>query len=94
MRGPVRLDQYLKTCCLIRRRSEAKRACENGIVSVGGKPAKASREVRAGDAIAIAFTDRYLDIEVLALPSGNVSKARAQEFYRVDRDEARETLDF
>lgn len=86
----MRLDQYLKTCCLVKRRSEAKRACDNGIVSIDGTVAKAAREVRPGDRISIAFTDRYLDLEVLDLPRGNVSKSQAQSFYRVERDEARE----
>tara|TARA_Y100001934_G_C11892029_1_gene558115 strand:- start:210 stop:482 length:273 start_codon:yes stop_codon:yes gene_type:complete len=90
----MRLDQYLKTCCLVKRRSEAKRACDNGIVSIAGTPAKASRDIKTGDMIAIAFTDRYLDIEVLDLPKGNVSKSQAQTYYRIERDEVRDAFDF
>ncbi|HCK10484.1 MAG: heat-shock protein Hsp15 [Gemmatimonadetes bacterium] len=90
----MRVDLYLKTICLMKRRSEAKRACDNGIVSIGGVQAKAAREVHAGDRIAIAFTDRYLDIEVLELPKGNIPKAQAREYYRVERDEERDALDF
>jgi ribosomal 50S subunit-recycling heat shock protein len=78
----------------MKRRSEAKRACDNGIVTIDNVPAKAARDVHPGNVIAIAFVDRYLDVEVLALPNGNVSKAQAQEYYRVKRDEAREPLDF
>ena len=90
----VRLDLFLKTCRLMKRRSEAKRACDNGIVSVEGTPAKAAREVKPGDIVAIAFVDRLLDIEILELPKGNVPRAQAKTFYRVERDEAREALDF
>ena len=90
----MRLDQFLKTCCLVKRRSAAQRACDNGIVAVAGSTAKASREVRIGETIAIAFTDRFLEIEVLGLPKGNVSKAQAQTYYRVERDEERNVLDF
>ena len=90
----VRLDLFLKTCRLMKRRSEAKRACDNGIVSVDGIPAKAARGVKPGDSIAIAFVDRFLTVEVLELPKGNVPKAQAQAFYRVERDEAREGLEF
>jgi ribosomal 50S subunit-recycling heat shock protein len=90
----VRLDQFLKQCCLMKRRSEAKRACDNGIVSIDNVPAKAAREVHPGNLITIAFVDRYLDVEVLGLPRGNVSKSQAQEFYRIKRDEVREPLDF
>ena len=90
----MRLDQYLKICCLVKRRSEAKRACDNGIVTVAGSVAKASREVHEGDRIAIAFTDRFFDIEVLGVPQGNVSKVQAPTYYRVERDEVRDALDF
>jgi ribosome-associated heat shock protein Hsp15 len=78
----------------MKRRSEAKRACDNGIVSIDDIPAKASREVHPGNLIAIAFVGRHLDVEVLDLPRGNVTKAQAQEYYRVKRDEVREPLDF
>ena len=63
-------------------------------MSIAGSPAKASRDIKAGDRIAIAFTDRFLYIEVLDLPKGNVSKAQAQSYYRIERDEARDAFDF
>ena len=44
----MRVDLYLKTICLMKRRSEAKRACDNGIVSIGGVQAKAARDRRLG----------------------------------------------
>ena len=84
----MRLDIYLNTCCLVRRRSEAKRACDNGIVTVDGQEAKASRVLRAGQRVSIAFSDRLLEFEVLAIPRGNVSRKRAPEYYRVIRNEA------
>lgn len=59
-----------------------------------GTRAKAGREVREGERIEIAFTDRLLEIEILGLPRGNVSKAQAQTFYRIERDEVRDALDF
>ena len=77
----------------MKRRSEAKRACDNGIVTIDDVPAKASREVRPGNVIAIAFVDRYLDVRVLDLPKGNVSKAAARDYYQVERDEARDLLE-
>ncbi len=89
----MRLDIFLKQCCLIKRRSEAKRACDNGIVTVEGQPAKASRLVQPGQRVAIGFMDRYLEIEILGLPEGNISKASARDYYGVIRDEAREITD-
>ena len=90
----MRLDLFLKRCCLTRRRSEAKQACDNGIVTLDAQPAKASREVRPGQRVAIRFADRHLEIEILDVPAGNVPKAAAQTYYRTIRDEAREPADF
>ena len=86
----MRLDVFLNKCCLVRRRSEAKRACDNGIVTVDGQAAKASRVVMAGQIVCIAFLDRLLEFEVIAVPQGNVSRKNAPDFYEIIRDEARE----
>ena len=85
----MRLDMYIKRCCLTRRRTEAKRACDNGIVSLDGHPAKASRDVRPGQRLGIRFTDRILEVEILEVPQGNVSKKAALSYYRIIRDEYR-----
>ena len=42
----MRLDKYLKVSRLIKRRTVANEACDNGLVTVNGKPARASYEVR------------------------------------------------
>ena len=89
----MRLDLFLKQCCLVRRRSEAKRACDNGIVTVDDQPAKAGRVVRPGQRVGIAFADRYLQVEISKLPRGNVSRAAARACYRVVQDEACEAAD-
>ena len=90
----MRLDLYLKRCCLTRRRSEAKRACENGTVTLDGRRAKPGQAVSPGRRVSISFLDRYLELEILKLPAGNVSRAEARAYYEVLRDEAREVTDF
>ena len=84
----------MKRCCLTRRRSEAKRACDNGIVTLDGRPAKPGQTVGPGRRLSISFLDRYLELEILKLPRGNVSRADARTYYEVLRDEAREVTDF
>ena len=93
-RGGVRLDLFLKRACLLKHRSEAKRACDNGIVSIDGQTAKASRSVAPGQRVSIAFVDRFLEVEVHELPFKNVSKEAAKTLYTVVRDEARDVVDF
>lgn len=77
----MRLDKYLKTARLIKRRTVANEACDNGLVSVNGKPAKAGYEVKAGDVISLRFGLRTLTVEVLAV-SENVRQADAPGLYR------------
>lgn len=63
----MRLDKYLKVSRLIKRRTVANEACDNARISVNGKPAKASYDVKVGDQIEIAFGARTLRVEVLAV---------------------------
>ena len=51
----MRLDKYLKVSRLIKRRSVANEACDNGLVSVNDRPVRASYEVREGDRITLRF---------------------------------------
>ena len=90
----MRVDLFLKKCCIVKHRSFAKLACDKGRVSVDGVRAKPSKEVRVGSSVTMNLADRRLEIEVLALPKGNVSKARAQEYYRVLREEVKKVEGF
>ena len=47
----MRLDKYLKVSRLIKRRTVANDACDVGRVTVNGKPAKASYQVKVGDVL-------------------------------------------
>ncbi len=51
----MRLDKYLKVTRLIKRRTVANEACDNGLVTVNGKPARASYDVKVGDQITLRF---------------------------------------
>jgi len=77
----MRLDKYLKVSRLIKRRTVANEACDGERVSVNGKKARASYEVKLGDVIEIRFGQRTLKIEVLAI-SENAQKADAPAMYR------------
>ena len=63
----MRLDKYLKVSRLIKRRTVANEACDNARISVNGRPAKASYDVKVGDKISIEFGARTLTVEVLAV---------------------------
>mgnify|MGYP000605127195 CR=1 FL=1 len=63
----MRLDKYLKVSRLIKRRTVANEACDNGLVTVNGKPARASYEVQVGDRISMQFGVRSVTVEVLSV---------------------------
>ena len=77
----MRLDKYLKVSRLIKRRTVANEACDNARISVNGKPAKASYDVKVGDQIEIAFGSRTLKDEVLAVAEA-VRKDDASAMYK------------
>jgi ribosomal 50S subunit-recycling heat shock protein len=77
----MRLDKYLKVSRLIKRRTIANEACDGERVSVNGRKAKASYEVKPGDTIEVRFGQRMLKVEVLSV-SEHTTKADAPAMYR------------
>lgn len=77
----MRLDKYLKVSRLIKRRTVANEACDAGRVTVNGKTAKASAEVKAGDVIEIGFGNKAVRVEVLAVQD-TTKKEEAKELFR------------
>ena len=78
----MRLDKYLKVSRIIKRRTVANDACDTEHVSVNGRRAKASYDVKEGDVLEITFGQRTLKIRVLEVKE-TVSKAQASEMYEV-----------
>ena len=85
----MRLDIFLKSTGLVKQRSEAKRACDAGRVTIGGQPAKASHAVIVGEQILIESDVRLLDVEILAIPARPPAKRDRHRFYRIIREERR-----
>ena len=77
----MQLDKFLKVSRLIKRRTVANEACDAGRVSVNGKPAKASANVKEGDVIEIGFGTKAVKVEVLCVQE-TVKKDDAKELYR------------
>ena len=81
----MRLDKYLKVSRLIKRRTVANEACDNQRVTVNGRVARASYDVKVGDVITIRFGQKALSVEVLSV-ADNVGKADAAAMYREATD--------
>ena len=77
----MRLDKFLKVSRLIKRRTVANEACDAGRVSVNGKPAKASQEVKVGDLLEIALGNRMVRAEITDIQE-TTKKEDAKELVR------------
>ena len=78
----MRLDVWLDVACLFKTRSEAKRACEGGKVTVNDETAKPNRALREGDRLRITRGHgRAQDIVVRILIDQHVRKAEARALY-------------
>ncbi len=77
----MRLDKYLKVSRLIKRRTVANEACDAGRVSVNGKIARASYDVKEGDVIEIRFGEKTVKAEVVTVKE-SVRKEDAAEMFR------------
>ena len=77
----MRLDKFLKVSRLIKRRTVANEACDNGRISVNGRVVKASYDVKVGDKIEISMGTRTVAVEVLEV-ADNVRKDDAAGMYK------------
>lgn len=77
----MRLDKFLKVSRIIKRRTVANEACDAERVTVNGRPAKASYDVKVGDKISIRFGASTLHVEVLQVAE-SVRKDDAAGMYR------------
>lgn len=78
----MRLDKFLKVSRIIKRRTVANEACDAEHVTVNGRGAKASYDVKEGDVIAVTFGQRTLKVRVLCVKDFT-TKADASSLYEV-----------
>ena len=65
----MRLDKFLKVSRVIKRRTVANDAADNGRIAVNGKIVKPSYEVKVGDIVEIKFGDKIYKFEILKIPA-------------------------
>lgn len=78
----MRLDKFLKVSRILKRRTVAADACRAGKVTVNGRDAKPSKELKAGDVVELAFASGTLRFRVLALKE-TVKKEEASSLYEI-----------
>ena len=76
----MRLEKYLKVSKIIKRRTVANEACDAKHVSVNGKPARASYDVKVGDVIELTFGSSTSRFEVLSVTEHATKESAALMF--------------
>ncbi len=78
----MRLDKYLKVSRIIKRRSVANEVCDAGHVTVNGKVARASYDIKKGDILEIRFGEKTIRAEVMIVTE-YADKSNADTMYRI-----------
>lgn len=82
----MRLDKYLKTARIIKRRPLAKEIAEQGRIKVNGNVVKPSVDVQPDDEMEIRFAHTILTIKVLQVKD-HVKKDEVAGLYEIIREE-------
>ncbi len=79
----MRVDKFLNSVNLTKRRAVSEDMCKNGVISINGVTAKASKDVKVGDKLTIAYLERSVSYEVLQIPTTKtISKSLQDEYVR------------
>lgn len=77
----MRIDDFLSTVGIIKRRTIAKELAQKGMVAVNGRTIKPAYQVKVNDIIAIKG-NRSVTIEVLSLPTRSVPKDQREAYFK------------
>lgn len=78
----MRIDKFLKNSRIIKRRTVAKEACDQGRITVNDRVAKPGTEVEIGDEIFISFGNGSLKVRVTEIKD-SCRKEDAASMYEV-----------
>lgn len=65
----MRIDKFLKVSRIIKRRTIANEAADNGRISVNGKVVKPSYDIKINDIVEIKFGDQTSKFKITAIPT-------------------------
>jgi ribosomal 50S subunit-recycling heat shock protein len=77
----LRVDKFINTVNITKRRTIAEDMCKSGVVFINGKKAKASKDVKVGDIITIEYLEKPKRYEVLQIPTTKTIPKSAKDEY-------------
>ena len=79
----MRIDKFLNSVNIVKRRSIADEMCKEGVVFINGKKAKSAKDVKVGDIIEIHYLSGIKKYEVLQIPqTKTIPKSKKNEYVK------------
>jgi len=79
----MRIDKFLNSVNITKRRAVSEDMCRNGVVEINGKVAKAAKDVKVGDKITINYLQKSVSYEVLQIPTTKtIPKSKQSEYVK------------
>jgi len=79
----LRVDKYINSVNITKRRAVAEDMCKSKVVSINGIVAKPAKDVKVGDTITITYLEKTISYEVLQIPTTKtIPKSKQSEFVK------------
>lgn len=79
----MRVDKFLNSVNITKRRAVSEDMCKNGVVSINGIVVKPAKDVKVGDIITISYLEKIVKYEVLQVPTTKtISKSQQHEYVK------------
>jgi ribosomal 50S subunit-recycling heat shock protein len=79
----VRIDKFLNSVNITKRRAVSEDMCKNGVVQINEKVVKAAKDVKVGDKITINYLQKTVVYEVLQIPvTKTIPKSKQDEYVK------------
>jgi len=77
----MRVDKFLNSVNITKRRAVSEDMCRNGVVEINGKVAKAAKDVKVGDTVTINYLQKSVSYKVLQIPeTKTIPKSKQSEY--------------
>lgn len=79
----MRIDKFINSVNITKRRAIAEDMCKSKVVSLNGKVVKPAKDVKVGDIIEIAYLSKTVKYEVLQIPvTKSIPKSKKDEYVK------------
>jgi len=79
----LRIDKYINSVNITKRRAVAEDMCKSKVVSLNGIVVKPAKNVKVGDTIEIAYLEKTIRYEVLQIPTTKtIPKSKQDEYIK------------